>query len=166
VRAILLGLVLLPLFAAACGGGSPSFPDPAPCPAAAPLATIPPGSRRPPPYFTAVQVGVNRIAQLREVHRGFYPTDTFSRRAEFRMRFADYADETVCAAEYVINLKPGEERFSQFDADLEAALTALIAHTREGREAVKSRNVSDYRDWYKGVDGKVAAVTAAAVLER
>lgn len=166
MRALLAAIVVMPAVLAACAGASSTFPEPAPCPAAAPLPTQHPNSTRPSPYFSAVRVGVDRLVQEREVHRGFYPTDTFSRRAEFRTRFAEYADETVCAAEYLINLEPTEERFAAFDSDLESALQALIAHTKAGREAVKSRNVSEYRDWYKDVDGLLTAVRTASGANR
>ena len=62
----------------------------------------------------------------------------------------------------MFELAPPDARFSAYDAKVDAALTDLIAHTRAGREAVRSRNVSDYRDWYSGVDARIAAVRLAA----
>jgi hypothetical protein len=62
----------------------------------------------------------------------------------------------------MFDVDPPDARFSEYDANLDAVLQELIAHTRAGREAVRVRNVSDYRDWFKEVDGKIVAVRQAA----
>lgn len=93
--------------------------------------------------------------------RGKYPEDTFYRRDGFRPDFATYADQTVCTAQGMIDLTAPDARFAGFDATLDAALGDLIAHTRAGRAAVRARNVSEYRDWYRGVDARIAAVRNA-----
>ncbi len=102
------------------------------------------------------------LERLRANLRSKYPDDTFHKREAFRPDFADYASQTVCTAQAMFDLNPPDARFADYNTNLDLLLEDLIAHTRAGREAVKKRNVSDYRDWFKGVDGKIAAVRQAA----
>jgi hypothetical protein len=160
-RAILLATLALP-FAAGCSGGS-SYPEPAPCPTATavpptPTRGGPPGGSTVARYLNAIQNGVNRISQLREVQRNAHPDDSFSRKPEFRTQFAAYADDTICTAEGLQALKPPDTRFAEFDGKLDEVLQALIDHMLTGRAAVGKRNVSDYHAWYKDVDAKIEAV--------
>jgi hypothetical protein len=149
---------------AACGGGGSSFPDETECPPPAPIATsrANPGAASTDGYVRRVQSFTLNLDTLRSGMRTKYPEDTFYRREEFRPDFATYASQTVCTADALLQLTPPDARYAEFDSRLDAALTDLIAHTRFGREAVKSRNVSEYRDWYKEVDLKIAEVRGVA----
>ena len=150
----------------ACGGGgsAATFPEEAECPAPAPLATsrARPGTVSAESYLRRVQSFSQNLSHLRANLRAKYKDDTFYRRDEFRPDFADYASQTVCTAEAILQLSPPDSRYAAYDSALDAALTDLIEHTRFGREAVRSRNVSEYREWFKGADARISAVTAAS----
>ncbi len=154
---------IIAMVAASCGGASASFPEESECPAPAPLATVrnQPGVVSTRAYVTRLRASGETLERLRADLRGKYPEDTFYRRDGFRADFATYADQTVCAAQGMIDLTAPDARFASFDATLDTALADLIAHTRAGRAAVRARNVSEYRDWYRGVDARIAAVRNA-----
>jgi hypothetical protein len=76
--------------------------------------------------------------------------------------FATYADDTICAGTAILDLNPKSAAAKTFKKTLDDAVTAFVDHTKAGRDAVKSRNVSDYRRWYDGVDTKLRAVVTAA----
>lgn len=152
----LLALTIL----TACGGGR-TFPEPAPCATLIPSATVT-ARQALNQYVSGVRTAVDRLATLRETLRNEYPGDKFSRDSQFRVDFAAYADSTVCGAQNLKNVRAPSPNLEPFDANLEAALQALIDHTQTGRAAVKARNVTDYRAWFEGVDAKMDAVRAAA----
>ena len=103
---------------------------------------------------------------LRADLRAKYAEDTFYRRDAFRPDFAAYADQTVCTAQAMIDVSAPDTRFREYESTLDAALQALIEHTRAGREAVRARNVSDYRKWFDGADARIVAVREAALAVR
>lgn len=140
------------------------FPDEVECVQPAPVATSQrtPGAVSPQAYTGRMRSSAETIERLRSGLRAKYPEDTFYRREAFRPDFAAYADDTICTAQGMLDLTAPDARFEKYEADLDAALTELIEHTRAGREAVRARNVSDYRDWFKGVDAKIGAVRTAA----
>lgn len=148
----------------ACGTAPSSFPDETECPAPVPIATsrANPGTISDQGYLRRVQSFTVNLERLRSDLRSKYPDDTFYRRDEFRPDFAQYASQTVCTAQSMLELSPPDTRFAEYDSALDAALQELIDHTRDGREAVRSRNVSDYREWYDGADRKIAAVRTVA----
>lgn len=151
------GLLLL---LAGCGGDG-SFPAPAECAQAAPLPTATPGIPQRGAYFGALRNGADELeSQLGEL-RANWPSGNFSRKAEFRLDFARYSDETRCVATYMRDLQPPGPEFAAFDENLGKALDDLLAHTESGREAVRKRNVSEWRQWRDGVDAKVEAVRTA-----
>jgi len=149
--------------AAACGGNG-SFPEEAACAPAAPLPTsrATPGVVAQQAYLGRIQNSTANLESLRAALRAKYDDDTFYRRDEFRPDFADYADKTVCTAQAMLDLSPPHQGFAEYDSALDAALADLIDHTRFGREAVRKRNVSEYRQWFKEADRKIQAVRAAA----
>lgn len=149
-----------------CGGSPSSFPDETECPVPAPLATsrAAPGAVSPNAYLQKLQAFASTLEKLRADLRAKYPEDTFYRREEFRPDFAAYASQTVCTAQSMFDLDPPDARFTDYDATIDALVRDLIEHTRAGREAVRSRNVSEYRDWYEGADTKILAVRNAANL--
>jgi hypothetical protein len=148
------------MLVAGCGGAATSFPEEAECPAPSPLPTVrnQPGVVSFGSYLTRIRSSADTLSRLRADLRAKYPDDTFYRRDEFRPDFAAYADQTVCVAEAMQSLTAPNSRFVETDDKLDAALGALIEHTRAGREAVRARNVSDYRKWYSAADAKIEAV--------
>lgn len=151
------------LLAAGCGTPDANFPEPAACssPAAVPTSRAAPGTAAVSAFLARVRAGADELAAQRERLRELYPTDTFSRRDAFRPDFARYADATLCLARELRGLVP-PGRLEAWKARVDAALDALIAHTEAGREAVRTRNVSEYRAWYRDVDARIAAVEEAA----
>ena len=147
-----------------CGGAPASFPEEADCPAptASPTSRANPGRVSPNSYISEMRNSASRLEQLRANLRSKYPDDTFHQREAFRPDFAEYASETVCTAQAMFDLNPPDARFADYEANLDVLLQDLISHTRAGRDAVRRRNVSDYRDWFAGVDGKIGAVRQAA----
>ncbi len=155
-------LTLMPL-AVACGGGG-SFPEQAECltPPALPTSSRNPGVTSRSAYENTLLDGVRRLQSYADNFRGKYPSGNFSRQQEFRVDFADYADQTRCLATYLRDLPPLDAESAQADAALDAVLDDLLEHTEFGREAVRSRNVSEWRDWRDNVDARINAVRAAA----
>ena len=160
-----LALALLAGLLAACGSsGGGDFPAEIECAQPAPVATSQrsPGSASPGAYTSRMRSASDSLDRLRSTLRGKYAEDTFYRREAFRPDFAAYADQTICTARGMLEISAPDARFEKYESDLDSALTDLIQHTEEGREAVRARNVSDYRDWFKGADAKIAAVRTAA----
>ncbi|HEU4598333.1 MAG TPA: hypothetical protein VFS26_01175 [Solirubrobacterales bacterium] len=144
----------------ACSGGS-SFPSPAECAQAAPLPTATPGAPERGAYFSALRTGVDDLESELSEFRSNWPSGSFSRDGDFRRDFAKYADETRCKATYLRDMQPPGPELSDYDQSLDAALDDLLSHTAFGREAVRTRNVSEWRQWRDGVDAKIEAVRTA-----
>ncbi len=162
IRPAALLAALLPIVIAC--GGTGSFPEPAECLTPAPLPTSirTPGTTSPQAYRGTIQDGVRRMGESLDDFRGTFPSGNFSRQVEFREAFAVYADETRCAASYVRDLAAANPTFAERDATLDRTLDELLAHTEFGREAVRQRNVSEWRKWRDGVDVKLNAVRDAS----
>lgn len=159
--AVLGALVLL---APACGSPSGAIPAGPACEAPAPLPTsrTTPGAVSVQAYFTRIRNGAAALYTAREQLRGKYSEDTFYRREEFRPDFVAYADETICTAQGLRELSAPVAALGEFDQKFDAALSDLIEHSLAGRDAVRTRNVSEYRAWFAGVDEKIAAVVASS----
>lgn len=165
MRAMAFGaaVAMATYLAVACGGSSGSFPEEAECTPGAPLPTsdASPASVSIGAYFRRLQNSTANLERLRATLRGSYPQDTFYRRDEFRPDFAEYADQTVCTAQAMMDVSPPDGRFAEYDSKLDSALADLIDHTRFGREAVRKRNVSEYREWFRDADQAIAEVRRA-----
>jgi hypothetical protein len=164
LKAFLAIAALGGLFAAGCGGGAAdAFPAETQCAQPSPLPTsrTTPGAASAQAVTARIRGSAQALAKLRSDLRTRYPDDTFYRRDAFRPDFVAYADATICTAQSVLDVRPSADR-AEAKSALDAALNALIAHTRDGREAIDKRNVSDYRKWFRGVDEKIAAVQTAA----
>lgn len=159
---------IIALLGASCGSSSGSFPEEGECPAPAPIATsrAQPGAISPQAYTMRMRSSSDTLTRLRADLRAKYAEDTFYRRDAFRPDFAAYADQTVCTAQAMIDVSAPDTRFREYESTLDAALQALIEHTRAGREAVRARNVSDYRKWFDGADARIVAVREAALAVR
>ncbi len=102
--------------------------------------------------------GVDRLSELVNQFRVRWPDGKFSRDSAFRTEFARYADESTCLATGLRNLNPPLPRYETFDVAFDAAATVMMKTISDGREAIKSRNVSDYRDWNGAIDGRLSEV--------
>ncbi|MEO8540726.1 MAG: hypothetical protein ABI577_13385 [bacterium] len=153
---------------ASCGSPPSTFPEVAECAQPAPLPTARgvPGTVSTQSYVNRLRNGADTLAKLRADLRLKYADDTFYRRESFRPDFATYADQTICGAQAMLDLSAPDTRFAEFESKLDVTLNDLIEHTRAGREAVRARNVSDYRKWYRESDAKVSAVRDAAYAQR
>jgi hypothetical protein len=167
-RLLFLAALAPALLAIGCGSGS--MPGPAVCHKPAPPATVransdlPPSFTRDQPYLSTVSSNVARLQQLRQRHLSQYPTRTFSRAPEFRTDFAEYADDSICTAKNLRDLEPSptSSRIAAYDNTLDAKLDAFVTHMQFGREAVRKRNVSEYREWFDAMDAKLNDVVMAA----
>ncbi len=157
-------LAVMALAATACGTPASGIPEEPVCATPAPLPTsrTTQGAVSVQAYFSRIRNGAGALYSAREELRAKYAEDTFYRREEFRPDFIAYADETICTARGPQELSAPAASLAEFDQKFDAALAALIEHTAAGREAVRMRNVSDYREWFGGVDEKVAAVVATS----
>jgi len=153
-----------------CGGSG--LPDPAPCPAPSPVAvaSVPPGFDDRAAAAQAVQALFNRriqsLTDLRDAFKKQYPTDTFFRDAAFRPDFATYADKSICTAQQMLettSVTVGGESVGLAKPRLDTALQSFIDTMKDGRDAVASRNVSNYRSWYAAVGGRLQAIRDAFV---
>ncbi len=162
IRMMALVVTLAPM-ALACGGAG-SFPEAGECltPAPLPTSSRTPGTTSPQAYRGTIQDGVRRMGDSLDDFRGTFPSGNFSRQVEFREAFALYADETRCTATYLRDLPPANPSFAERDSTLDKTLDELLAHTEFGREAVRQRNVSEWRKWRDGVDVKLNAVRDAS----
>lgn len=162
LQVVVVLVALVPL-AMGCGGTG-AFPEPAECLTPAPLPTSvrTPGTTSPNAYRGTIQDGVRRMGDSLDDFRGTYPSGNFSRKSEFREDFAVYTDETRCTATYVRDLPPANATYAERDSTLDKALDELLRHTEFGREAVRQRNVSEWRQWRDGVDMKLNAVRDAS----
>ena len=167
MRALALFTVLAGLMAACGSSSGGAFPEEVECALPAPIPTSPrSGAVSGQAYTARARTTASTVEQLRTALRAKYSEDTFYRREAFRPDFASYADQTICAAEGFLQFSAPSPEYEKYDADLDRALTELVEHTRFGREAVRSRNVSEYRDWFRQVDAKISAVRTAAGAQR
>ena len=159
--AALVVLALATVMSATCGEADSAMPDPQPCPPAPTL--VPQRFDRLGPYRQAIGRGVAQVDRLTQEFRLQYPDGKFYRSSSFRADFAAYADTTVCIAQGLKALElPPELAGTQAAFDRE--LDSLIAHQAAGREAVRTRNVSEYRAWYANIDAKVASLRRASTF--
>lgn len=142
----------------ACGGGA-ALPDPPPCAAATATPARGGGAggaqNR---YLRDVQAGANRLNDLLNGFRAAWPDNKFYRSTEFRNDFVNYAGAAACLAADLARLAPppGPGRAADIDKDLKAFLADYNNALKDGKEAVRARNTSDYRAWTKRMDELVA----------
>lgn len=159
----LLGAFVLVLAGTGCGPGADGFPELVDIEECAPPAP----SRNPDRlqgFRSVVYRETQRIEDLTQQFRARYPNGTFYRRAEFRTDFAEYANEAICIAAGLQKLEQPEADYLPEDANLDAMIGQFIEHTLTGREAVRTRNVSEYRQWNRGVEQKLDQVRTAATI--
>ena len=162
LRVALLGVLVVTLLAG-CGESS-AFPDPAPCPSPVPPSPIGRRDSQLGLYRPALTQGVQRIEALRADFRSRWPLERPSNKQEFRTEFAAFSDQLVCVASSLRDLPPPSASLVEFDTIIERALGDVIDSMAEGREAVRQRNVTKYKEWNSSVDGKIAVVSRTLTL--
>ncbi|MCC7365862.1 MAG: hypothetical protein IT303_15965 [Dehalococcoidia bacterium] len=148
--AIVLGAVLAPALAA-CSSGS-SLPEPPACESPTPTPTPRQGTGEF-RYIAVMRSGTQALHSLTNDWRLEWEDGKMSSRPEFREQFVVYAAKSRCLAQDMLATNPPGGRFSAEEEQFEAALTQFTAAMDFGMAAVQSRNVSEYRDFYKRVDG-------------
>ncbi|MGH2608736.1 MAG: hypothetical protein ACRDHF_06555 [Tepidiformaceae bacterium] len=160
LRGLFAALIVAPGLLAC--GGSAAFPEPAECITPPPLPTSArTGETSRIAYENTLLDGVRRLQNYADDFRAKYPSGNFSRQQEFRLDFAEYADKTRCLTSYMRSLPPVTPAEEQAVTALNLVLDDLLSHTELGREAVRRRNVSEWRQWRDTVDAKINAVRAA-----
>ncbi len=162
--AVVAAVAAAGLLGAGCGTPDANFPAETVCPSpqAVPTSRATPGAMSPQAFVARVRGGAAELERLREGFAESYPGETFYRREAFRPDFAAYADATICLARELLALTAPTPRLEVWKGNVDAALRALVEHTVAGREAVRSRNVTEYRAWHRGVEERLGAVMAAA----
>lgn len=152
-RALVSALVGVPMFAAmlACGGEG-SFPEAEPC--TTPTST--PNPRRnlsADALYTRISGdGLQRLDNLTRAIRTKWPNDAPSNRLEFRQDFANYVRDVSCLAADLKALKPSGDLLIAYDTEFDGVMDETVALAEFGRDAVKARNSSKYREWIRAVD--------------
>lgn len=158
---------VLTFMAVGCGTADSSFPAEAECsPLALPTSSTVAGITSPDAFLDAARDTALELQRLRNDFVAEYPDDTFYRRSSFRPEMGAFANQTICVASALREIESPIAGLDTYTATLHTALDELIAHTRFGREAVQSRNVSEYRQYRRTLDTKLAAVTAIAFSQR
>ena len=158
-------VVITGAMATACGAADSAMPDPGQCPSPTPTPTTAFGRRDPLGAFRqAINQNISQIEKLTSDFRQQYPNGRFFR-GDFRPDFGRYADQTVCIALTLraLTLPAG---LTSTEAAFDSALDGFIDHQRAGREAVRSRNVSGYKDWSAGVDVQLEALRSVPGILR
>lgn len=158
---------VLMLLAVGCGTPDSSFPPEAECtPLALPTSSSVAGVTSPGAFLDAARDTALELQRLRNDFVAEYPDDTFYRRSSFRPDMGAFANATICAAQALRDIESPVAGLDAYTSTLHNALDELIAHTRFGRQAVQSRNVSEYRQYRRTLDTRLAAVTAIAFSQR
>ncbi|MFN0094670.1 MAG: hypothetical protein ACKVVT_07820 [Dehalococcoidia bacterium] len=143
----------------ACGGGS-SLPETEPCPTptATPTARGGGSGGQTFLYRRTVQDGDRVLTGLLDRFRADYPEDTFYRRDAFRPDFAGWAAASKCVTANMraLNAPGNNEPLKTFDATLETILTDYDVAVDRGSDAVRTRNTSDYKSFFRRLDGVVS----------
>ncbi len=159
----LAGLVLL-ASAPACGTPDSSFPPEPVCATPEPIATSRSvvGVTSPAAFLMHIRNSTTELLRARDAFAEEYPDDTFYRRDAFRPDMAAFADNLICSASSLRQLESPIARFDGWTASLHIALDELLEWTRFGRDAVRSRNVSEYREFRAGLDERLSVVERIA----
>ncbi len=165
LAAAAVGLVAMAAPLAAACGGATTLPEVPPCATPTPIPSV---SGRTPResdfrYIRAVNEGATRLIRLTNDFRTRWPDGKFSSRTEFREEFALYASNMACAASALRDMKSSVTRYAEWDGRFDAVMSDYVAAMEQGRESVRTRNVSDYRRFNKRVDEVNAALAEALV---
>ena len=143
-----------PVLVATVGCGSASFPESPPCVTPSPTAT-PRGSSAASNdalFRRHTMDGLARIEAANLTFRTNWPNDAPSNRQPFREAFVAYAAGMECMAGDLKTLQPKGANYAEYNAAYDAAMEEVVEIAVFGRDAVRSRNTSKYRDWIKKVE--------------
>lgn len=143
-----------PLLVSTFACGSASFPESPPCVKPSPTATPRGTSDRSNDalYRRHTMDGLARVEAANLTFRTTWPNDAPSNRQPFREAFVIYAAGMECMAGDLKALEPKGADYSEYNAAYDAAMDEVVEITGFGRDAVRSRNTSKYRDWIKKVE--------------
>lgn len=162
---LMSGLALSPLLVA-CGASS-SMPDPPSC--ALDSSTPPVGSPPRGPqeaarqYLGSLQTTWSGLQSLYLDFKSAYPTNSFSRDSEFRPAAAKFIDYSICHAKIFLAMQPPSARLQERYGPLYPLLDDYVAHLQAGRDAVRTRNVTEYHAFYDELERKMDAIRRASV---
>jgi len=162
-------LLLVAAATATAGGsacsGNGSLAGPAPCATPAATPTVPrstnPDFYRARTYRLAVDGSVQEINRLTDEFLGAYPSRKLGSSREFRTAAVAFIDQVTCTAKALGGLSPPVEFYAEFNAALGAAMDDLVETMALGREAVRQRNVTRYREFNTRLDGNAEMVRKA-----
>ncbi len=137
----------------ACGGTG-SFPVAEPCVEPSPTPTPRRNSTNANDaiYARITSDGLIVLENFSREIRGRWPNDEPSNRVEFRQDYVDYVRDITCLATDLKALSPRGEELSAYDTEYDLVMDETIALAEFGRDAVKARNSSKYRQWSRDVD--------------
>lgn len=152
-RLALVCALALPLLAA-CGSQT-DLPEAPPCSSPTPLPTARPNlsaaAAQEFRYRRAIGDGADRLARLLADFRATWPGNKFSSKSEFRSDFATYAGQASCLAGDMRALA-APPRLADFQQRIGPILDDYLATLDSGRDAVRQRNVTKYREWNAAID--------------
>lgn len=144
-------VILWPVVAA-CAGGS-ALPEAPPCVNATPTPRPTRATEADFRYLRTFQSASDKLQRLTDDWRAAWPEGKFSSRPEFRQEFVVYASASRCLVDDLAAFAPANAaRYGEFDSQVEGALVQYRDAIDYGLEAVRKRNVSNYREFYKRID--------------
>lgn len=163
-------LPLLALLASACGGAS-ALPEARPCAVPTATPTVARNTNAGFQYLTTLRDGTGRLKNLTSDFRERWPDGRFYRQDNFRPEFAEYAGGSACitAALRALLVPPGvnqlpSTRILEVKNRVDPLLLAFDAAFRDGTEAVRTRNVTDYRSFNRRLDELTIQLDEAITL--
>ena len=144
-------VILWPVVAA-CAGGS-SLPEAPACVNATPTPRPTRATEADFRYLRTFQSGADKLQRLTDDWRAAWPDGKFSSRPEFRQEFVVYAGASRCLVDDLAAFAPANAAgYGAFAAQMEAVLAQYRDAIDYGLEAVRKRNVSNYREFYRRID--------------
>jgi hypothetical protein len=157
----------------ACGGTT-SLPDPPPCatPTATPTLGPARGIRQVDAtafaYYRVVNDGSTKLHSLTRDFRDRWPDGKFYHQPEFRTDFVAFAGQSACLTGSLQALAgaPEASRLAGLKALIDPIFVNYETALNAGREAVRTRNVTDYRAFNRRIDELAAQVDDALASYR
>lgn len=98
-------------------------------------------------YRTAIIEGIDGIIAESVSFTARHPSRELSNNSSFRTDYVTAEQNNVCRAAWLISLEPPAQYLDAFHAELSKMLGDYVETMAFGHDAVKSRNVSDFRKW-------------------
>lgn len=146
IRQALLLAVALPSLLTACGSGPGTAT--AACTPLREASAIPDASGgQGTAYAATLYAGLGEISNSTNALFQRWPATEPANTPEFRDSFATYASRVICLATNMRDLPVPGAAFDDFHRPFAAAMDEQIAIATLGRDAVRQRNVTRYREW-------------------